>query len=89
MYLQVLDVLTTVAFLSGGVQEGNPVVRLALRLAPSPLGTLVALKVLALGLAVYCWWGGRRRLLGRMNVFFAVVVAWNLLALVVQLGAAA
>jgi hypothetical protein len=26
---------------------------------------------------------GRRRLLGRANVFFALVVAWNLLALVV------
>ena len=30
-YLQVLDFLTTLAFMINGVQEGNPVVRLALR----------------------------------------------------------
>lgn len=87
VYLQALDVLTTLAFLGHGVQEANPLVRLALSLAPSPLGGLLALKVLALGLAAYCWRKGRRRLLGRMNIFFAVVVAWNLVALVRQLRA--
>ena len=82
IYLQVLDLLTTVAFLTNGVREGNPVVRLVLELAPSPLGGLLGLKALALALAVYCWQKGRRRLLARMNVLFAAVVVWNLVALV-------
>jgi hypothetical protein len=86
-YLQALDLLTTLAFLAHGVREGNPVVRLVLEAAPSPLGGLVALKLVAVGLALYCWRNGRLRLLGKMNVFFAIVVIWNLLALVVGLKA--
>ncbi|MGD1096583.1 MAG: DUF5658 family protein [Bryobacteraceae bacterium] len=82
-YLQMLDLMTTVAFLLHGVREGNPLVRLALQYAPHPLGGLVAIKVLAVALGLYCWRGGRQRLLVRINVLFAVVVAWNLAALIV------
>ena len=83
-YLQVLDLLTTLAFLAHGIQEGNPVVRLVLGLTPSPLGGLLGLKVLALALAIYCWQRRRRRLLARMNLVFAAVVVWNLVALVLR-----
>jgi len=82
-YLQMLDLMTTVAFLLHGVREGNPLVRLALQYAPHPLGGLLAVKVLAVALGIYCWRGGRQRLLVRINVLFAVVVAWNLAALIV------
>jgi len=82
-YLQFLDLMTTVAFLLHGVREGNPLVRLALQYAPHPLGGLLAVKVLAVALGLYCWRGGRQRLLVRINVLFAVVVAWNLAALIV------
>ena len=81
-YLQVLDFMTTVAFLLNGVREGNPVVRFALQYAPHPLGGLVAIKVAAIALGLYCWRGGRHRLLGRINLLFAVIVAWNLAALI-------
>ena len=89
VYLQALDVLTTLAFLSRGVEEANPVVRQVLSWVPSPLGGLLGLKLLAVVLAVYCWRSGRRRLLGRANTFFAALVAWNMLALLVQLQLAA
>ena len=82
-YLQVLDFMTTIAFLLNGVREGNPLVRLALQYAPHPLGGLLAIKLLAVGLGVYCWRGGRERLLVRINILFAVVVAWNLVALII------
>ena len=82
-YLQVLDFLTTVAFLINGVREGNPFVRLALGYAPHPLGGLLAVKVLAVALGLYCWKNGRQRLLGRINLLFAFVVAWNLAALII------
>ncbi len=81
-YLQILDLMTTVAFVVHGVQEGNPFVRLFLTYAPNPLGGLLAVKILALGLGVYCWRCGRERLLSRINILFAFVVAWNLLALI-------
>jgi hypothetical protein len=81
-YLQLLDFLTTVAFLVNGVGEGNPLVRTFLERAPSPLGGLLAVKLLAVGLGLYCWRMGRQRLLWRMNLLFAAVVAWNLVALI-------
>ncbi len=82
-YLQLLDLMTTVAFLLMGVQEGNPLVRLALDHAPNPVAGLAAVKVAALGLGIYCLRMGKLKLLSRINVLFAVVVAWNLLALIV------
>ena len=83
-YLQVLDFLTTVAFLLHGVQEGNPVVRLALWLAQNPLIGLLAVKIASLGLALVCVRQGRLRLLKRINGMFALVVAWNLVALILS-----
>jgi hypothetical protein len=83
-YLQMLDFLTTVAFLLHGVKEANPLVRMALLYAPHPLGGLLLVKAAAVGLGIYCWMRGRNRLLGRINLMFAVVVAWNLAALIIQ-----
>lgn len=82
-YLQVLDFLTTLAFLLVGVQEGNPLVRLAIEFSPSPVFGLLAVKAVALALGVYSLLSGRFRLLQRMNLVFALVVAWNLVALIV------
>ena len=82
-YLQVLDFLTTVAFMLHGVREGNPLVRVALNFSPNPRGGLLLVKVLAVVLGLYCWRGGRERLLVRMNVLFAAVVVWNISALIV------
>lgn len=81
-YLQVLDFLTTIAFLVNGVKEANPLVRLALNLGPNPIGSLIGVKVLAVMLGIYCWRMGRERLLSRINVMFALVIAWNLVALI-------
>lgn len=81
-YLQMLDLLTTVAFLLHGIQEANPLVRLALRYSSHPWGGLLLVKMLALSLGIYCWRCGRQRLLTRINILFAIVVAWNLLALI-------
>lgn len=82
-YLQLLDLLTTLAFLLHGVQEGNPLVRFVLERSSSDLAALLLVKLAALGLGATAWLTGRRRLLSRANVFFALVVAWNLLALVI------
>jgi Domain of unknown function (DUF5658) len=81
-YLQILDFMTTIAFLVHGIPEGNPLVRAALRYSPYPLGGLLAVKLMALGLGVYCWKYGRQRILSRINMLFAVVVVWNLTALI-------
>jgi hypothetical protein len=81
-YLQVLDFLTTIAFMINGVREANPLVRLAVHYSPYPWGGLLAVKLAAVGLGLYCWTRGRERLLGRMNLLFAILIAWNLTALI-------
>ena len=83
-YLQILDVLTTLAFLMQGVGEANPLVRLMMEMAPSPLLGLVMVKSAAVMLAIYCWRTGRARLLLKANVFFAILIVWNLCALVIR-----
>lgn len=86
-YLQVLDFLTTIAFLMTGVKEGNPLVRAMLSYSSSAVMGLVLIKVAAVLLGVFCWRMGRQRTLQRINILFAAVIAWNLVALIV--GAAA
>jgi Domain of unknown function (DUF5658) len=83
-YLQVLDFLTTIAFLVNGVREGNPLVRLALGAGTNPIASLVVVKFLAILLGFYCWRVGKRQLLSRINLLFAVLVAWNLVALILS-----
>jgi Domain of unknown function (DUF5658) len=81
-YLQILDLLTTLAFLLHGVREGNPLVRLMMHTTTNPLNGLLAVKLVAAGLGIYCWRLGRGKLLARINIIFALIVAWNLAALI-------
>jgi hypothetical protein len=83
-YFQLLDLLTTMVFILHGVQEANPVVKFALRAAPNPLMGLLFVKLAALALAFYCWRLGRHSLLLRINVMFALLISWNLVALLVR-----
>lgn len=83
-YLQVLDFLTTVAFLINGVQEGNPVVNWALSAFPTPMAGLAAVKIVAIGLGIYCWQTSKTNILAKINIAFAVLVAWNLVTLIVK-----
>lgn len=86
VYLQLLDILTTIAFLLNGVAESNPVVRWAMQAAPSPFSGLILLKAAALGLGVYCTLSARHQLLKKVNIFFAGLVAYNLFALILASG---
>src|SRR5260370_42497571 len=83
-YLQVLDFLTTIAFLLHGVREGNPLVRFFVSATSNPINGLLVVKLLAVLLGLYCWRTGRARLLGRINILFAALVAWNLVALILS-----
>lgn len=85
--MQVLDILSTMAFLLGGVEEANPFVRGAIAFLGSPLLGLAAVKILGLLLGLYCWRSGRVVLLERANLFFAALVAYNLFCLILGLAA--
>lgn len=81
-YLQILDFVSTMAFLAYGVQEANPLVRWTMEASSSPVIGLLAVKMVAVLLGILVWRLNRKRLLTRINVFFAFIVVWNLVALV-------
>lgn len=81
LYFQLMDLLTTAAVLANGGREGNPVVDFILLLGPSPWFGLILVKGLAMALGVYCW-KFRPAVLYRVNILFALIVAWNILGLV-------
>jgi len=82
--LQVIDALTTLLFLRHGVGEANPLIRTALAISGNPALALAVPKVFAMALGLYAWRSGRRELLRRMNFVFAIVAAWNLVAVAVS-----
>jgi Domain of unknown function (DUF5658) len=80
VFLQAMDALTTLLFLHHGVQEANPLIRAALAGSAHPGVTLALTKVFAVALATVAWRSGRKGLLLKVNVLFALCVAWNLVA---------
>jgi hypothetical protein len=83
-YLQLLDVLTTLLCMAHQGQETNPLVKLLMHSAGSPMGGLLVTKLLAVGIALYCWRRARAKLLWGVNLFYSAVVVWNLVALLVS-----
>lgn len=84
VYLQFLDFLTTIAFLLQGVGESNPIVRWAIRNGPNPVGGLFLLKLAVIPLALYCLYRSRVRLLKTVNIFFGLLVVYNLCVLILS-----
>jgi hypothetical protein len=76
LYLQVLDVLSTLIGFSLGNTEASPFVRLMIRWGP--VTGLALSKVVALALVAVCFAIKRTRLIRLINVWYAAVVIWNL-----------
>ncbi len=72
------------ASLTHRISEANPLVTLIMHFAGSPIGGLVATKLVAVGIGLYCWRRSREKLLWGINLFYSAVVVWNLVVLVVS-----
>jgi len=81
-YLQCLDVLTTLAFLVAGTHEANPLVRAAIAFTGNPLTGLFYVKAIGMAMGLYCWRRNKQRVLARINVFYAGLIVWNMIALI-------
>ena len=79
LYLQVLDLLTTLVGFKLGLSEASPFVRLLTELGPL-LGVVMS-KGIALGLGAVCVSTGRLRLISWINYWYAGLVTWNLCAI--------
>jgi len=76
LYLQVLDILTTLIGFSLGNGEASPMVRLLIRWGP--LNGLLISKIVAVAVAAVCLILRRRKLILWINYWYAAVVVWNL-----------
>jgi hypothetical protein len=76
LYLQLLDILTTLLGFSLGISEGSPFIQLMLRWGP--VNGLILSKILAAGLAGACLYLGKRNLIRWINYWYAALVVWNL-----------
>jgi len=77
--LQIGDLITTLIFLSYGVAEGNPFVRLAIETIGAVPG-LVVVKLIALVVGFVAF-KSYARLLYKINFAFALIIVWNLVAI--------
>ena len=76
LYLQVLDVLTTLAGFSLGASEGSPFISALIRWGP--LAGTLASKLFAVVILIACLWLRRLYLLRWINVWYAALTVWNL-----------
>jgi len=76
LYLQVLDLLTTLVGLKLGISEASPFIRSLLHFGPS--FAVAASKIVAVGLAGICVGLNRSHLVRWINYWFAGLVIWNL-----------
>jgi hypothetical protein len=82
-YLQMLDVLTTVAVLRSGLYAGNPILHLLIQNTPSPWHGLLLVKLVVLAVGIYCYHIRRGQLLQTLNVCYAFLIVWNIVALII------
>jgi len=68
-----------------GVSEANPLIRYAIRATGNPVLGLAVVKAAAVALSLICLGRGNIRLLQRVNLFFALLVVWNLVSLILGL----
>ena len=76
LYLQVLDILSTLIGFSLGSTEASPFVRALVRWGP--VTGLIISKIVAAGLAILCLLLNKRVLIRYINYWYAGLVLWNL-----------
>lgn len=82
IYLQLLDLLTTLLGFRLGASEASPFIRLLMQAGPA-LGVTLS-KVIALGLGALCVYTGRNHLIRWASYWYGGLVAWNLVVILVQ-----
>jgi len=79
IYLQLLDVLTTLVGFKLGVAEASPFIRMLMHLGPA--AGVVASKVLALAIGAICVYTRRHHLIRWITYWYGGLVVWNLMVL--------
>jgi hypothetical protein len=84
IYLQLLDLLTTLVGFKIGAGEASPFVRVLMNAGPAA-GVVIS-KVLALGLGAFCVWANRAHVVRWITYWYSGLVVWNLMVMLNVLG---
>jgi hypothetical protein len=79
IYLQLLDVLTTLVGFKLGVAEASPFIRVLMHAGPA--AGVIASKVLALGIGAICVYTRKYHLIRWISYWYSGLVVWNLMVL--------
>ena len=79
VYLQLLDLLTTLVGFRFGAAEASPFVRVLMHAGPVT-GVMVS-KMLALGLGGYCVTTKKNHVVRLVSYWYGILVVWNLMVM--------
>jgi hypothetical protein len=84
IYLQLLDLLTTLVGFKMGAAEASPFIRMLMHAGPT--AGVAASKIIALGLAGVCVYYKKERLIRWATYWYGGLVVWNLAVLLAAPG---
>ena len=84
IYLQVLDLLTTLVGFKLGASEASPFIRMLMHVGPAA-GVALS-KVIALGLAGLCVYLKKQHLIRWASYWYGALVVWNLMVMLAAPG---
>ncbi|MCX6630717.1 MAG: DUF5658 family protein [Candidatus Solibacter sp.] len=79
IYLQLLDLLTTLLGLRLGAAEASPFIRLMMHVGPA--AGVIASKVLALGIGGLCVYVNKSYIIRWISYWYGGLVIWNLMVM--------
>ncbi len=84
IYLQVLDLLTTLIGFKLGASEASPFIRMLMH--AGPVAGVLGAKLVALGLGSLCIYWKKHRLMLYATYWYSALVVWNLLVMLAAPG---
>jgi hypothetical protein len=84
VYLQLLDLLTTLLGFRVGAAEASPFIRLMMHAGPA-VG-VIASKVLALGIGALCAYANKAHIVRWISYWYSGLVIWNLMVMLSASG---
>jgi hypothetical protein len=84
IYLQLLDLLTTLVGFRLGAKEASPFIQMLMHAGPA--AGVIASKTLALGLGAFCVYARKTHLIRLASYWYGALVVWNLMVMLAAPG---
>jgi hypothetical protein len=84
IYLQLLDLLTTLVGFKMGASEASPFIRMLMQFGPAT--GVAASKIIALGLGALCVYLKKQHIIRWATYWYGCLVVWNLMVMLATPG---